>query len=78
MIFYTAGDEFTETVLRKSVAEAIGRSAEEMIGIVSVVKKISGDADRYDDMNVVVVKIRKLFLSIRRSSPPKNSARDYF
>jgi sigma-B regulation protein RsbU (phosphoserine phosphatase) len=55
----TAGEEFTETRLLKSVAEAKGRSAEEIIGIVvNDARKFSGEADQHDDMTMVVVKVR--------------------
>jgi sigma-B regulation protein RsbU (phosphoserine phosphatase) len=54
----TAGEEFTESRLLKSVAEAKERPAEEIISIVvSDAKRFAGDAEQHDDMTMVVVKV---------------------
>jgi sigma-B regulation protein RsbU (phosphoserine phosphatase) len=68
LVFYTdgftearnmAGEEFTESRLLKSVADAKERTAEEIIDIVvNDAKRFSGDAEQHDDMTMVVVKVR--------------------
>jgi sigma-B regulation protein RsbU (phosphoserine phosphatase) len=67
LVFYTdgftearnpAGEEFNETRLLKSVADAKERSAEEIISIVvRDAKRFAGDAEQHDDMTMVVVKV---------------------
>ncbi len=68
LVFYTdgftearniSGEEFNESRLLRSVAEAKERTAEEIISeVVRDAKKFSGDAEQHDDMTMVVVKVR--------------------
>ena len=68
LVFYTdgftearnlSGEEFNETRLLRSVADAKERTAEEIISeVVRDAKKFSGDAEQHDDMTMVVVKVR--------------------
>ncbi|NUN70795.1 MAG: SpoIIE family protein phosphatase [Bacteroidetes bacterium] len=67
LVFYTdgftearngAGEEFTETRLLRSVAEAKERSAAEIIDVVvRDAKRFAGEAEQHDDMTMVVVKV---------------------
>ncbi len=67
LVFYTdgftearnsAGEEFTETRLLKSVADAKERNATEIIDVVvRDAKRFAGDAEQHDDMTMVVVKV---------------------
>lgn len=67
LVFYTdgftearnvVGEEFSETRLLKSVADAKERTAEEIIDIVvRDAKRFAGDAEQHDDMTMVVVKV---------------------
>ncbi|MBP9211806.1 MAG: SpoIIE family protein phosphatase, partial [Bacteroidetes bacterium] len=53
-----AGEEFTETRLLKSVADAKERNATEIIDVVvRDAKRFAGDAEQHDDMTMVVVKV---------------------
>jgi sigma-B regulation protein RsbU (phosphoserine phosphatase) len=68
LVFYTdgftearnpAGEEFTETRLLKSVADAKEKDAADIIDVVvRDAKRFAGDAEQHDDMTMVVVKVR--------------------